>query len=352
MAQARTISRRALGTALGGALALMATGVAEAQTIELKVSHYLPPTHTIQKELTRWADDLAAKSGGRLKLTVFPSSQMGPLPRQFDLARTGVADMAFFLHGALPGRFALTEVAQLPYAFDRKTDGGPRAMSVADASAVLTSLADDLAKEHEGTRILYLLASPTVGLYMHKPPVREPKGLAGLRVRHNGPITSAMVSAWGASPVAMPPSDVADALDKGTLDGMMFNFEAAQAFQLAASLKSVTVLNATAASFALVMNEQKYRSLPDDLRKLIDDTTGVAAARRVGKAYDEAEAAGRAYVAGAGVAIVDPTPAEAEAFRAAAAPVTEKFIAASGPKAEALKAFRDRLAARVATGAP
>jgi TRAP-type C4-dicarboxylate transport system substrate-binding protein len=337
---------------VAGAAVLALGGPARAETIELKVSHYLPPSHTIQKELGRWADDLMQKSNGRLKLTIFPAGQMGPLPRQFDLARTGVADISFFLHGALPGRFPVTEVAQLPYVFDRRTDKGLAAMLVSEASAVMTSLADRLAKEHEGTRILFVIASPTVSVYLHKPTVRDPKGLAGMRIRHNGPITSAMVSAWGASPVAMPPSEVADALDKGTLDGMMFNFEAAQAFQLARSLKSVTVLNATAATFGLVMNEQKYRSLPEDLRKLIDDTTGVAAARRIGKVYDDAEAAGRAYVAGAGVDIVDPSPAEADAFRTPTSGIADKVIGAAGGRAAEMKAFRDELVARVAAGAP
>lgn len=353
MVLSRKMTRRTLATMAAGALAASfnLTGPAAAETIELKVSHYLPPSHTIQKELIRWADEVAAKSGGRLKLTVFPAGQMGPLPRQFDLARTGVADVAFFLHGALPGRFPLTEVAQLPYVFDHATDKGTRAMSVSEASVVMTELSGRLAKEHEGTRILYVVTSPTVGVYLHKPAVRDPKGLAGMRIRHNGPVTSAMVSAWGASPVAMPPSEVADALDKGTLDGMMFNFEAAQAFQLARSLKSVTVLNATAATFGLVMNEQKYRSLPEDLRKVIDDTTGVAAARRVGKVYDDAETAGRAYVSGAGVEIVDPTAAEAEAFRTPTLGVADKVFAAAGAKGAELKAFRDELVARVAAGA-
>lgn len=348
------MTRRAFATTAGGALAAMLTTgrPARAETIELKVSHYLPPSHTIQKELTRWADDLAQKSGGRLKLTVYPAGQMGPLPRQFDLARTGVADISFFLHGALPGRFPLTEVAQLPYVFDRKTDKGLRALSVSEASAVMTSLSDRLAKEHVGTRVLYVLASPTVGVFLHKPAVHDPRGLAGLRLRHNGPITSAMVSAWGASPVAMPPSEVADALDKGTLDGMMFNFEAAQAFQLARSLQSATVLNATAATFGLVMNEQKYRSLPPDLAKLIDETTGVAAARRVGKVYDDAEAAGRTYLTAAGVDIVDPTPAEADAFRKPTAGVADKILAAAGGRAAELRALRDDIVARVAAGAP
>ncbi len=348
------MTRRAFAATAGGAMAAMLTGAApaRAETIELKVSHYLPPNHTIQKELVRWAEELGEKSGGRLELTVYPAGQMGPLPRQFDLARTGVADISFFLHGALPGRFPLTEVAQLPYVFDRKTDQGLRALSVSEASGVMTSLAGRLAKEHEGTRVLYVLASPTVGVFLHKPEVRAPEALAGLRLRHNGPITSAMVSAWGASPVAMPPSEVADALDKGTLDGMMFNFEAAQAFQLARSLRSVTVLNATAATFGLVMNEQKYKSLPPDLAKLIDETTGVAAARRVGKAYDDAEASGRAYVAAGGVAIVDPTAAEADAFRKPTAGVAEKVLAAAGGRAGELRAFRDELVARVAAGVP
>jgi TRAP-type C4-dicarboxylate transport system substrate-binding protein len=339
---------------LAGALLLasVAAPQAMAQVIELKVSHYVPPAHTIHKEFTRWAEDLAQKSGGRLKLTVFPSGQMGPLPRQFDLARTGVADISFFIHGALPGRFPATEVAHLPYAFNRKVNGETRTLNISDASAITTSLASLLEKEHEGTRILYLLASPTVGLHMHKAKIRMPKDLVGLRIRHNGHITSAMVSSWGGSPVAMPPSELADALDKGTLDGMMFNFEAALAFQIAKSLKSVTALNATAATFAVVMNKAKYDSLPADLRRLIDETTGVEAARRIGALFDGAEAAGRKYLEAGNVEIIDPTPAEAQAFEALAGPLADTLINTSGDKGASVKAFQAELKARVAKGSP
>lgn len=333
-------------------LACAAPSSAPAQTIELKVSHYVPPAHTIHKELTRWADELAEKSGGRLKLTVFPSSQMGPLPRQFDLARTGVADIAFVIHGGLPGRFPLTEVAHLPYAFNRTVNGESKALSIADASAILTSLSPMLEKEHEGTKILYLLASPTVGLHMHKKSVREPKDLAGLRIRHNGSITAALITAWGGSPVAMPPSELADAMDKGTLDGMMFNFEAAHAFQLARSVKSVAPLNATAATFGIVMNKAKYDSLPADLRRLIDETTGVAAARRVGAQFDQAEAAGRRYLEENKVEIIDPTKQEAEVFQKLAAPVAESLINAMAEKNAGAKDFQAALRAKVAKGTP
>lgn len=335
---------------LAACVALSAPALAE--TIELKVSHYLPPSQTINTELTRWAADLEQKSGGRLKLTIFPSGQMGPMARQYDLARTGVADMAFFMHGALPGRFPLTEVAQLPYAFSRPVNGQPDALSVSKASAVLTGLSDRLAAEHAGTHILYMIASPTIGLYFRKETVPDPARLKGLRVRHNGPITAAMISAWGASPVAMPPSELADALDKGTVDGMMFNFEAAEAFQLADSLKTVTPLNSSAATFALVINQRRYDSLPADLRQLIDDTTGVSAAARIGKAYDTAEASGRAYLAGHGVTILTSDQMDAAAFARLAGPIAEAQIEKGGAKAAAMQSFWQALRADVTEARP
>lgn len=325
---------------------------ATAQNVELKVSHYLPPAHTIHKELTRWADELGQRSGGRLKMTVFPSGQMGPLPRQFDLARTGVADIAFFLHGALPGRFPATEVAQMPYVFNSNINGESKAMSVADASAIVTSLTPLLEKEHEGTKLLYVIASPTVSLHMHDKRVRAPGDLAGLRIRHNGPITSAMVSAWGGSPVAVAPAELADAMDKGTIDGMMFNFEAALAFQMAKSIKSVTLTNASAGTFALVMNKARYDALPADLRTLIDETTGIQAARRVGGIYDAAEAAGRKYLEQNKVEIVSPGKSEAEAFEKLAAPLAETLMNTSGEKGASVRAFQAKLKAMVAKGTP
>lgn len=342
----RSLSGALLGFSLLGALPALA------QTIELKVSHYLPPVHTIHKDLERWAAEVGEKSGGRLKLTVFPSGQMGPLPRQFDLARTGVADIAFFIHGALPGRFPATEVAHLPFVFNREVNGESKVLSIAEASAIVTSLSAILEPEHEGTKLLYVVASPTVSPHLHKKTVRAPKDLAGLRIRHNGYITSAMVTAWGASPVAMPPSELADAMDKGTLDGMMFNYEAALAFQMAKSIGSVTELKASAATFGLVMNKAKYDSLPADLRKVIDETTGVEAARRVGAIYDAAEVAGKKYLEDNKVTIVTPTREEADEFRKLAAPLAETLINASGEKGKAVTEFRARLKALIAKGSP
>lgn len=320
-------------TALALCFAFVSAPMTAADTVELKVSHWNPPSSPINQELLRWAEDLGRKSGGRLRIAVFPSSQMGPVTRQFDLARTGVADMAFFLHGAVPGRFALTEIAQLPYAFNPEVNGvTQKPLPSAEASALLTTLAPQLASEYEGTRILYVIACPNVGLFFNKTSVRQPSDMKGMRIRHNGPMPARMIDAWGATPAAIAPVELADALEKGTLNGMTFNYEAVQSFQVGPSVKSVAEINAYAVTFALVMNAKRYDSLPPDLRKLIDESTGVEAARRVGARYDEAETAGRKYLLDNKAEIFTPTTAQLQAWKAPVMPLVKEVIDADEAK--------------------
>lgn len=326
----------------------LSTADVSAQTVELKVSHYLPPNHQIHKKLEEWSADLAKRSNGRLKLSVFPAAQMGPMPRQYDLVRTGVADIGFFLHGALPGRFPVTELTHLPYVFNRGEGAASKAISTAEASAIVTSMASDLAAEHEGTHLLYFIATPSVSLFFNRAAVRDPAAMRGLRIRHNGPIASAIIEAWGGSPAAVAPAELADALSKGTIAGMTFNYEAAKSFQLAESIKSVTPVKASAATFALVMNAERYKALPDDLRKLIDETTGPNAARQIGALYDMAEDEGEKYLRAAKVDIVDLTPAERAAFEEKAKALAASFISKAEAKNPKARDFYDRL--RVTVG--
>src|SRR5688572_10492636 len=136
-----TITRRAL---LAGGAMLAAPTILRAQApIQLKATHWLPPVHQIHKELTRWSEDLAKRSGNKLAITVLPAGQMGPPQRQFDLARTGVADLGFFLPGLTPGRFPMADLFQLPFLFNREGQL-ETPLKAAQASVIATTLADDL----------------------------------------------------------------------------------------------------------------------------------------------------------------------------------------------------------------
>jgi TRAP-type C4-dicarboxylate transport system substrate-binding protein len=71
-----SISRRAIMVTL--ATLAFAPEVALAQEFELKVSHFLPPNHTFQKELTRWGEELEKASGRYIDRT--DRIDTGPVP--------------------------------------------------------------------------------------------------------------------------------------------------------------------------------------------------------------------------------------------------------------------------------
>ncbi len=315
MMEIRSRFVRSLRLGLIGAVAMAGlTFNAMAETIELKVSHFLPPNHTFQKELLRWGEELNKKSNGRLVLKIFPAGQMGPAPRQFDLARTGVADMAIGLTGTTPGRFPLTEISNLPFLVTES----------AKTSRVLTELAPKyLASEFPGVKILYLMTTTPLKFHMAKSKISTMADFKGMRIRYAGEIFADSIKAFGGTPLAVPPGEVTDAMGKGTIDGAMFPFEGAQSFQVGTVAKYSYEPGINAASFFFVMNEKSYEKLPPDLRALIDQTTGPAAGARIGRALDDAEVEGRAYMTAKGVQIVQFSDATKREMRAAVKPIID-----------------------------
>ena len=93
---------------LSGASALAAPSIVLGQTVyNLKLGHFISPQHIMSVYLQKWVDELKEKSNGRLNITIFPANTMGPVQNYADYARTG--GYMWFLHGATPGRFPLTE---------------------------------------------------------------------------------------------------------------------------------------------------------------------------------------------------------------------------------------------------
>jgi TRAP-type C4-dicarboxylate transport system substrate-binding protein len=162
-------------------------------------------------------------------------------------------------------------------------------------------------------------------------------------------MTGSHLAAWGASLATIPPAELSDAIAKGVVDGAIFNFEGGRAFQLADSVRKVSLLNHSVGFFTLVMNQGVYDAMPEAHRKIVDETTGAEAAGRIGAMYDTAEAGGREYMASRGVEIHQLEPAQIEAFKQVVDPVTERQfdeLEAKGLKARDLAAkIREKVAA-------
>jgi TRAP-type C4-dicarboxylate transport system substrate-binding protein len=312
---------------------------AKAQQFQFKYTDYNPPDNFITNEITRWSKEMEAKSGGRIKIDVFPSSQMGPVPRQYDLVRTGVADFGFILLGSTPGRFPLSELSQLPGLF-------PSAYS---ASVSLQETYDTyLRKELTGVKMLYLFSGPALPV-LTKKPLHVLADAQGLRIRQPDVIHAQLIQLLGAAPVAVQPGDVSDALNKGTIDAVIMGYSGVTAFQLHHVAKYSTEWNTGVVAFAMVMNQDSYDKLPADLKKNIDDTTGMTGAMRGGAEFDRDDKGARTVSGQAGVQFIEAQPADAQKLLELGQQLADKAVAdleAKGlPGKEylaALKAARDK----------
>ena len=108
--------KRALITILALTLLGLSTPVS-AQPITLKLSHFVPPVAPPHATfLAPWAEKVEKASGGRLKIQIYPSMQLGGTPPQLvDQIKDGVVDIGWTLPGYNAGRFPRTEVMEVPF---------------------------------------------------------------------------------------------------------------------------------------------------------------------------------------------------------------------------------------------
>jgi len=336
--------RQFTASLLATASTVAAPSVARSDTVyNLKLGHFISPKHIFSVYLQNWVDELKKTSGGKLNITIFPANTMGPVQNYVDYARTGVADITWYLTGATPGRFPLTEIIQLPYMvgsaeIGTKTLNDPEVLKL-------------IAPEYQGLKILYLLTTQPGILLTAKTPVHKVSDMKGMRVRFASVTIKSFIAALGATPVGIPPSGIADALQKGTVDGVFTDYGGAHtAFRLGGLVKYTTELYAYVSSFGVVMNPVSFAKLPPDLQKLIEETTRPRIAE-VGKLWDSADAPGRKYLIENGDTPIELSKEQDALFKKIGAEDTARVLADLDKKGQpaskvhaAMKAAADKYA--------
>ena len=286
------------------------------EKFEVKVAAFVGAQHFMSQWLVKWGEKLEKASGGRLAFKHFPGASMAPVPGHYDLAASGRAEVSWFLHGATPGRFPLTELTHLPY--------------VVGSSEIGTKVINDaqlrgkhLDAEHKGVKVLLLLTHQPGNVHTTKKPVRTADDLRGLRLRPASPTIGTFISSFGGIPVGISPADQLDAMQKGTLDGSFIDYGGAGlAFKMGGTIKYVTEMYSYVSSFGVGMNPEFYNKLPADLKKLLDDSVkGVE--KEVGMGWDALDDLGKKLLVDGGAQPIRLSSAEDAKFRQAGAQVTE-----------------------------
>jgi TRAP-type C4-dicarboxylate transport system substrate-binding protein len=312
---------RAMALLSGVAAVALFAGPASAAKFELKLAHFVTPKHSYSQWLARWANEVEKKSNGAIHFTIFPNNQMGPPPVYYDLARKGRADVTWFNHGFTPGRFPLTEISHLPFLIGSAEIGA----KVLNTEALKEKYLDP---EHKGVKLLQLMTHQPGNLHTAKKPVRTVEDMKGLRIRAASRTISDFIRVLGGTPRGLPPTQIVEQMQKGTLDGCFIDYGGAGiAFRMGPVTKYTTEMYSYVSSFGVAMNLKTYSSLPTNLQKLVVDTMKHRE-KEVGHEWDKLDAIGKAIMVKAGDTPIVLPKKEMDRFRAAGAKVTEMHLAA------------------------
>ncbi len=304
-------------------LGLSLAAPAGAQEVTLRLHQFLPEQSFVPAHiLTPWADAIEAGSNGRIKIERYPAMQLGGKPADLvDQLVDGVVDIIWTLPGYTPGRFPRTEVFELPFL-------------VADAEAASAAYWDLAQTEMKDTdfKDLHLLGAWVHGrgVIHSSRPVLKVEDLAGLKLRAPSRTTTMLLEQLGAIPVGMPVPAVPEALSKGVIDGALLPWEVSASLKVGELVHNHTEFPGKGiyvATFILAMNKDSYDRLPDDLKAVIDAASGAAFSAEAGRLQQAEDIPARKAAEDLGNAIVTLSPDEAARWEAAAAPVTQSWIA-------------------------
>lgn len=290
--------RRVIGSAAGiAAIGAFPAIVRSQPKIQLKLSHYLPPTHGLHTDFMEpWARELEAKTQGAVSVQVSPgTSALGQAQNQLDQCRNGVVDVAFGLCGLPRGRMTRSTIVEMPLLV-KTAEGGSRAL--------WNLYPKMLGPDYQGLKPLLLMTHNGGLFHTRERKVETPDDLRGLRIRTPSPTVSMMLEFLGASPVGMPPAQVYESLQRGVLDGAAFPWDPVRAFKMSEVTRFHCDARVYTAAFWFAMSERRYRSLPADIRGVVDQISGQALLAKVQGWWDRWDAAGKATAVARGNTIV------------------------------------------------
>jgi TRAP-type C4-dicarboxylate transport system substrate-binding protein len=296
-------------------LPFFGSGDAQASTT-LTYSVFFPPTHGQAKAGEAWAREIEKRTNGQVKINVLSGGTLTPADQCFDGVVKGISDIGMSVFAYTRGRFPMMEVLDLPMGYPN--------------GRVATRVANEFfkkfnPKELEGVKLLYIHAHGP-GLLHTKKPVTTLEQLKGMKIRSTG-LSAKIAEALGAVPVAMPQGQTYESLQKGVVEGTFAPIETLKGWKQAEVVKSTTdcsEIGYTTAMF-VVMNLQKWNSLPADVRKVMEEVS-VQWVDIHGKAWDQIDQEGREYTLSLGNKIVSLSADENGRWRKAVRPIIDSYI--------------------------
>jgi TRAP-type C4-dicarboxylate transport system substrate-binding protein len=315
------------------ALIPAAPAAAQDKPVMLKLSHWVPPSHPLQKAIQEWAEDLKAESGGTITFAIFPSEQLGKAFDHYDMARDGIADLTYVNPGYQPGRFPVIAAGELPFLISDAHTG---------SAALDAWYRPFAAKEMKDVHYCFAFVHDPGTLHANKK-ILLPSEIKGMKIRPANATIGAFVASLGGTNVQASAPESRDALERGVADAITFPWGSVVLFGIDKAVKFHMDVPLYVTTFTWVMNKKVYDDMSPNQKKAVDDHCTTEWAQRFASPWADFEHAGRDKIkAEPGHEVYGLTTEQLVAWRQAAEPLKAKWV--EGAKQAGIdpeKAFAD-----------
>jgi len=282
---------------------------------ELKFCNYFPVPAQQSKICEEFIKDLEARSGGQLKIRLFPAGTLLTAPKMYDGVVEGIADIGFSNIGYTYGRFRMTEALDLPLGF-------PNAW-------VANHVANDFfkqfkPKEWDKIHMLSMRTSPVNVVLSATKPVYKMEDLKGMTLRGLGFIAE-VVTALGGTPRSIPTPESYEAVQKKVIDGLMLPMETLRAFRLAEVTKYATECwpIGQVYTFYMIMNKDTWNKLPPNIQKIFNE---YPFEEKLAAMWNEVDIDGKNLGMVTGLKFIELPREEIAKWKKAVEPVLDKYV--------------------------
>ncbi len=256
----RTFAPLTLGLISILAVVLLLPGAVAAETVTLSYANF-PPAPTFPcVQMERWKGEVEKRTSGQVQIKTYPGGTLLGAKEMMDGVIAGQADIGNLCMAYQPGRFIVTNATSLPLGIPNAHVG----------SLVLWDLYQKYQPEAFGkVKVLTMFTTAPANI-MSKKAVRSLDDIKGLDLRASGGAAQ-ILKAWGANQVGMPMSATPEALQKGVVQGLFSSLEVMKDLKFAETCKYVTMTDTVIYPFAVVMNMDRWKALPPDVQKVMDE---------------------------------------------------------------------------------
>lgn len=245
------------------ALALAASFGAAAQEIKIRFAHSLSPTEPAHLAAEYFAKNVAARTNGRVQITVFPAEQLGPGKDVNEMIRQGANVMNITDPGYLSDFVPDVGVLNGPYLI--KTPQEYEKLLASDWFKGID-------KKLEAAGFKLIMANGFFGqreLIADKP-VRKPEDMAGMTVRvPPNTMWIETFKAMGARPTTVQWSEVYNALQQHVVEGAEAPLGSLWGSKLQETRKVISLTGHFTAFVMWPINATFFNKLPKDVQQIL-----------------------------------------------------------------------------------